>query len=317
MNNERVNNVVEIDKDIANKLIREYKPEYSVEKIERFTGGKSTSNYKLKIEWLDLELVLKIYPQNNKVCEKEFAIFNKVRGYVPVPHIYYVNTENTIIDRNYCIMEYLDGTTLDDYIENGNKFSEELAEEIGGKLALIHQTEYDMEGLLDNKLNLTEGLPPILTWYEYFLNGKAGKRLEMSTINEIKKFIENNNKLLMQMTNKSVLSHGDFRPANLMIKDNKLIGILDWEFSLSAPCYFDIGQFLRVQKYVPNEIKSSFIKGYNNIAKYPATEQWDKLAKLMDLANLLCLLDSEEDKPNLHSSMKKLIDNSLKYLINA
>ncbi len=317
MNNERVNNIVQIDKDIANKLIRAYKPEYSVEEIERFTGGKSTSNYKLKIEGLDLELVLKIYPRNNDVCEKEFAIFNKVREYVPVSHIYYVNTEKTIIDKNYCIMEYLDGTTLDEYIEKGNRFSEELAEEIGEKLALIHQTEYDMEGLLDNKLNLTEGLPQILTWYEYFLNGKAGKRLEMSTINKINKFLENNNKLLLQMTNRSVLAHGDFRPANLMIKEDKLIGILDWEFSLSVPCYFDIGQFLRVEKYVSNEVKSSFIKGYNNIAKYPVTELWYKLAKLMDLANLLSLLDSEEDKPNLHSSMKKLIDDSLKYLINA
>lgn len=316
MDNERVNNVIEIDKHIANKLITAYKPEYLVEEIERFTGGKSTSNYKLKIEGLNLQLVLKIYPENNRVCEKEFSIFNKVRGYVPVPRIYYVNTENIIIDKNYCIMEYLEGTTLEDYIESGNRVSYKLAEEIGEKLALIHQTEYDMEGLLDNKLNLTEGLPPILSWYEYFLNGKAGKRLEISTIDKIKEFIKHNNKLLLQMINKSVLSHGDFRPANLMIKDDKLIAILDWEFSLSAPCYFDIGQFLRVEEYVSKETKSSFIKGYNSIAKYPVTEEWDKLAKLMDLANLLCLLDSEEDKPNLHSSMKRLINDSLKYIIS-
>lgn len=103
-NDERVHNVVEVDRTIANDLIKSYGAHYSIEKIERFTGGKSTSNYKIKIEGQDIYLVLKIYPQNNTVCEKEFAIYNKICDYIPVPKIYYINTEKTIINRNYCIM---------------------------------------------------------------------------------------------------------------------------------------------------------------------------------------------------------------------
>lgn len=316
MGNERINNIINIDKDLANRLLKKYKSQYCIDTIDIFTGGKSTSNYKLNIKGLDINLVLKIYPKNNKVCEKDFTIYNKKKNTVPMPQIFYINTDHKSIPNDYCIMEYLDGVTLDEYVENGNKISNELAKNLGSTLALLHKSEYEKEGLLDSDLNLLDGLPPILKWYEYFLNGKAGERLESTTVEQIKKFIINNKDLLLEMTDKYVLSHGDFRPENIMIKDDKIIGLIDWEFSLSAPRYFDIGQFLRVERYVPEEVHECFIEGYNAKANYPVGEQWAKLSKLMDLANLLSLLDSKEDKPKLHSNMKSLAEAYMKYLTN-
>ncbi|WBW96686.1 phosphotransferase family protein [Oceanirhabdus sp. W0125-5] len=312
---ERVNKVIEINLDIADKLIKLYKADYCVEKIERFAGGKSTSNYKVKIKDLDLELVLRVYPQKSAICEKEHTLSQKLKKVVPIPEMYYLNTDKMIIDKSYSIIEYLDGITLDEYIERNNKFPESLAREIGEKLALLHHTEYHKEGLLDNNLNLTDELPPILLWYKHFLNGIAGSRLEESTKSKLIKFIENNNDLLIRMTKKFVLCHGDFRPANLLVKDNKLVGILDWEFSLSAPCYFDIGQFTRVEEYMLYGVQNSFIEGYNSNAKYPLTDDWRKLSKLMDLANLLSFLNAKDEKPNLYQNMKALIDKSLEFLI--
>lgn len=312
---ERVNKVIEIDRKVANDLIQLYKPDYKVEEIERFTGGKSTSNYKVKIAGSDLVLVLKIYPQRNSICEKESAIYKKVGGYVPVPEIFYINTDRTIIDKSYSIVEYLDGTTLDEYIIKNNRFPKKLAGDIGEKLALLHQSEYEKEGLLDKNLNLTDELPPILTWYDHFLNGTAGQRLTSSVRNKLHDFIKDNEDLLFLMTRRSVFSHGDFRPANLMVKDDRLIGFLDWEFSLSAPCYFDIGQFIRAEGYMLGDTESYFIEGYNRKAKYPVSDQWKRLAKLMDLANMLSFLNAKEERPNLYSNMKKIIDKSLAFLM--
>lgn len=311
---ERVNKIVEIDKNTVEQLIKPYKPEYRVKEFEKFTGGKSTTNYKVIIDEIDLVLVLRIYPNNDTVCEKEFAIFKRVGKHFPIPEIYYINTDKAIINKSYSIMEYLDGITLDRYIEENNRFPKLLAEDIGEKLALLHKHEYDKEGFLDVNLNLTDELPPILTWYNHFLSGYAGQRLEPSTKDKIQHFVKNNEALLSQMTQRMVFSHGDFRPANLMIKDDKLTGILDWEFSLSAPCYFDIGQFIRSKTYLLDDVESHFINGYNRIARHPVSIEWKKLAKLMDLTNLLSMLNAKDERPNLYANMRKLIDEYMIFL---
>lgn len=314
--NDRVNKIIRIDKNIGNKLIKSYRPDYNVEKIERFTDGKSTSNYKVWIKGLNLVLVIRIYPQNNKVCQKEVIIYNKVKDYLPVPKIYYTNSDKQIISNAYSIVEYLDGITLDRYIEINNKFPESLAKDIGEKLALLHQTEFKNEGLLDENLNLSEGLPPILDWYEYFLSGIAGKRIGTGLRKKISNYIDNNYELLLEMTSKFVLTHGDFRPENLMIKEDRLVGILDWEFSLAAPRYFDIGQFFRNEKYLLVKVEDNFIEGYNSVAKDPLPDNWGKLSKTMDLATMLSFISSQEERVKLYSNMIILINETVKYLTN-
>jgi aminoglycoside phosphotransferase (APT) family kinase protein len=312
---ERVNKIVEIDKYAASELLKPLGTNYKIKSIERFTEGKSTSNYRIKLEGLNTDLVLRIYPQESGICEKEHSIYNKVRSFLPVPKIYYYNTDKRIIDNPYSVIEYLDGITLDKYIEKHNSFPEVLAEKIGEKLALLHKNEYETEGLLDSNLSLTDGLPPILTWYDYFLNDVAGQRLDAAVKDTISSFIKNNHDLLLEMTQTPVFSHGDFRPENIMIKADKLVGILDWEFSMSAPCYFDIGQFIRISEFIPENAENSFIKGYNRNAKHPVTGHWKKLAKLMDMTNMLSFLNAREERPVLYSNMKKLIDKSLSLLM--
>jgi len=311
---ERVNKVIKIDKAIANKLIGAYRPDYKVQSIERFTGGKSTSNYKVTIAGSKRPIVLRIYPQSNSTGDKEFAINKKMKELVPIPTMHYFDSSKKLIEHSYAIMEYLDGITLDEYISKHNHFPESLAEEIGEKLALIHHFEYDQEGFLDSNLKLMEGLPPIQLWYKYFMNGTAGKRLDDTTMEKMIQFEERFNSLITTITERFVFNHGDFRPENLMVKDDRLIGIMDWEFSLSAPCFSDIGQFLRVEELVDSNIQCRFIKGYNRNAKRPLNENWKGYGKAIDMMNMFSMLDSKEERPMLYSSLKERIDKSFDFL---
>jgi hypothetical protein len=66
---ERVNKIVEIDKYAASELLKPLGTNFKIESIERFTEGKSTSNYRIKLEGLNTDLVLRIYPQDSGICE--------------------------------------------------------------------------------------------------------------------------------------------------------------------------------------------------------------------------------------------------------
>lgn len=312
---ERVNGFVEIDRETATVLIQAYRNDYEVQYIERFIGGRSTSNYKVHAKGATGPLVLRFYPQNNTTGDKELAINGRVRELVPVPEIYYFDNRKSVIPYSYAVMEYLEGTPLDEYIRENQGLPEVLAEEIGEKLAILHQLEYDREGFLDSNLELMEGLPPIRVWYEYFLNGRAGARLDESTRERMIAFKEGYQSLLDHISKRFVLCHGDFRPANLMVKNDRVVGFMDWEFSLSAPCYFDIGQFIRDNALVDKVAEESLIRGYNRIARYPVGKDWMKLSKGMDLMNLMSMLDSKEERPILHGNLKKQVAEYLKAIM--
>lgn len=311
---ERVKNFIEIDKNTADMLIKCFDPRKNVEYIEAFSGGRSTTNYRVKTRESEKEFVLRLYPKEDKRCCKEYAIYERMKGSVPIPEIYYVNDEKTIVDNDFAVIEYIEGMTLSEYIYDNNGFPGALAQEIGETLAYIHKKKFEKEGFLDENLNITEGLPPISLWYDFFLNNRAGERLGADIRSRIYRVLRKNDDLLGLMTKNFVFSHGDFRPSNIMVKDGKLAGIFDWENALSAPDYFDIGQFIRYEEQISEQNEKSFIYGYNKISENPVHENWKKISKLMDLANILSLLNNEEEKQNLFMDMKNLIQRTIDIL---
>jgi aminoglycoside phosphotransferase (APT) family kinase protein len=309
---ERICEIVRIDINTANRLFKCFDSQKTVEDIEIFTGGKRTTNYKIRLKESEQKFVLRIYPENDRSCHKEFTLQNTLKNHLPVPEMYYLNEDKLIIDKPFSIVQFLDGITLEKYLAGNNTISEALAQKIGELLAIIHQKEF--EGLLEENSQHTDGLPLILSWYDYLLNNRAVERLGTRVINKLKKFIQENNELLGRMAQNFVFSHGDFRPANIMVKDGRLIGIIDWEGALSAPDYYDIGQFTRYKEHMSEKAKNRFISGYNQNTRRPVGGDWEKLSKLMDLVNLLVFLDNEEEKPNLFSDMKNLIKKTLDIL---
>jgi aminoglycoside phosphotransferase (APT) family kinase protein len=309
---ERIYKIINIDINVANKLYKCFEPQKDVESIELFTSGRSTTNYKIKLKNSDKIFVLRIYPKSDKSWHKEFTIQNMFKNCFPIPEMYYFNEDRMIINYPFSIVQYVNGITLDKYITQENKcIPESLVQNIGEILAFIHQKNFEKEGFLDENLNITDGLPPILLWYDYFLSNRAGSRLGSNITSRISKLLYENQSYLEQMTSRFVFSHGDFRFENMIVKNGKLTGIIDWEGALSAPIYLDIGQFFRYEELTTKKVKNSFIYGYKKNDAFDIVENWDKLSKLMDLANLLCLLDNEEEKTKLFQELKVFVLKTL------
>ncbi len=297
MCSERKYKVTGLDVPLANKLISEFDSSMEVESVEFMPRGKSTSNYKLHFKGTKEILLIRIMPVKDKTCFKELVIYQYLKDLIPIPEVYLVNDTCNIIDKPYQIVEFIEGVRLSESIEQTHEFNSTLIAEIAEKLALIHRTIYDREGFLSPDMELNSLLPPILTWYDHFLDLKAGERLGKELKDAVSKHVKNNAELLKEMTQQFVLSHGDFRPNNIMVLNDKITGIMDWEGALSAPVYFDLGQFYRNDEFFPRKTERIFLESYNNVSLFPLKDNWKEKARLMDLVNLLCLLDLPEENP--------------------
>ncbi|MCT4686735.1 aminoglycoside phosphotransferase family protein [Vallitalea sp.] len=310
---ERMEEFIDIDINIANQLYKCYDPKNKVSEIHLFKGGRSTTNYKIKVN--DEFFVLRIYPNDDKRCLKEKKIADKFKNAIPVPQVYYINNKKELLNKDFAIMEFVEGITLDQYIAEGNEVSDKIFEQLGHILAYIHKDKYKLEGFLDENLQLVDGLPPILEWYHYFLSQKAGERIGEDMKKQIYEIINEKYEQLKKVFFSSVLCHGDFRTNNIMVKDNKVTGIIDWEFTLAAPLYFDIGQLFRFDEQVTKSNEISFINAYNLSSDTVLHKDWKKLGKIIDMANFLCFLNNkDENKENLYEDMNKLLSKTVNML---
>jgi Ser/Thr protein kinase RdoA (MazF antagonist) len=200
-------------------------------------------------------------------------------------------------------MEYLEGVSLAAVLNSENACAVSLFKQLGQILAVIHQESFDTEGALNEDLEIEPGLPPILKWYSCFLNGIPGKKLGPKWKREIKEIIEANGADLERMTKEFVLTHGDFRPTNILVLGDRVTGVLDWEFALSAPRYFDIGQFIRQEEDLNEAVKQAFYRGYQEVSKERLPKDWERLARLMDIATMMSFLDRCEDVTELDIEM--------------
>jgi Ser/Thr protein kinase RdoA (MazF antagonist) len=110
----------------------------------------------------------------------------------------------------------------------------------------------------------------------------------------------------------AVLAHGDFKPSNLLAKRDaggwNVCGVLDWEFACAASSLLDFTIFLRDERARPADFGDSFAEAYR-VAGGRLPEGWRRLARLIDLLNLMQLLASPGEQRD--EDLRRLVDDTL------
>lgn len=316
--NIRLNNHIIIDQETAQKLFAEYDPRARVAGLQLVPEGMSTSNYIIDIQDNSRKFLLKIYPEGGGNSALEVSSYRYARQYVNVPDIYLFDQSSRVIDRTYIIMDYINGMTLREYVVHHQRFAEKIAYDIGSKLVLLHQREYQTMALLDENLDIQKVLLPVTTLHEYCLNDIAGTRISSETKHDVLEFISGNRDMLKKLALHFVFSHGDFNPSNILIDYQDNVWFIDFEYSLAAPVYYDIGKFFRgrveLDRYIGKSVYDHFSSGYNAIAKQPLPEDWIKLEKLMDIAGMLELINKEKLPEGWQEAIEGEIIRTMKML---
>lgn len=175
------------------------------------------------------------YGKNVSLQEAENTIFIKNNTNIPVPTIYdYYNKD----DCNYIIMEYIEGDTLYNMLNN-NLLSEN---DIDNICLQLKKYVNELKNIKNNyicsinKKSVNDILFDIIEpCDESFFNNHIINCINNILHNYYSELIKN-----MLLSNHSInLAHGDLTPRNIIINNKKIVGIIDWENAGYYPEYWE------------------------------------------------------------------------------
>lgn len=301
-----------VDRETINKLFKGIIKKDEIISVKPVDEGCRTSNY-IIYSTDNKKYLLKIFFSDDQQYRKECEILSILKDKICVQEICKFDKSNLINDKYYVIYKYIEGVTLSKSLNNGDMTNEYIIRDAANILANIHKKRFSSVGFLNDELEVYHKLPPLNKWYEQFITDKVEKRLGKDIIQKIRKVINENIEDLLSLDNDPRLVHGDFQGTNILVDHNKITGIIDWEFAMAGHPLADIGQLFRYEEYFNKQLISIFEDEYRKKSDYILPDNWYKLSKIRDLANLIQLLDFEEDMPNKYMEIKTLIKKLLIY----
>ena len=169
----------------------------------------------------------------------------------------------------------------------------ELAAACGTVLAAIHGTRFPAPGFLGPDLRVVQPMPKWAPTVLGMLGGTAGESLGPELAARGRRVAEASAAEIEPVWAQAVLAHSDFKPWNLLAREDagawRICGVLDWEFACAATPLLDFAIFLRDEQARPDGFGDAFAAAYR-AAGGVLPDDWRRLARLLDLLNLMQLL---------------------------
>ncbi len=236
-------------------------------------GGACNSNYLVETSKGE-KVVCRIHKRGNPRTEKR--ITEDLRGVVPVP-TYLWESEGL------SIMGYIEGDHFDP--------SEKLLREAGRIIGRLNRISFSRSGeiLPTGEIIGFEGWESYGKGLRSLLRSElTARHLSENTIAALENILDQNATILEDFDSCRNLVHGDFRPDNILTSGDRIVGVIDWEFSHSGCSFMDIGNLLR---HLPAKWEEHLANGLRD-ENFELPEDWRFRASLIDLASHLEFLVS-------------------------
>jgi aminoglycoside phosphotransferase (APT) family kinase protein len=206
--------------------------------LEMFKGGQSNPTYKLNTPTKSYVMrakpgpVAKLLPSAHAI-EREYAVMRGLQNTdVPVPHMYCLCEDESIIGRAFYIMEYMQGRILWDQslpgMESGQRSA--IYDEMNRVISALHKVNFEERGLKQYGKPGNYFERQIGRWSKQYVASITQPIAEMDQLME---WLPRNIPSMARDEKMVSIVHGDFRLDNLMFDTNrpKVIAVLDWELS--------------------------------------------------------------------------------------
>lgn len=313
---ERVKPVVEISSQDIHTIWESYFPNDKLQHYSILSGGLANTNYHCE-STNGMKVVLRVFTRSEDACLREQTIHNLVAQDLPVAKILFVDTKKDIIPYFFSFLEWCEGVSLRDLIQQEADYLAPIFFELGYALHYLQKHRFSEQGELDSNLKITpfsEGVDnPFLDYTLQCLQSQESKKnLGEKLCSQLSKFVKNNQHLYETIHQKFHLVHADYDPANILIctENKKVAAILDWEFSYSGVIFSDLANMLRYQHLLEKSHIHHFLKGIEE-SGIILPKQWLTMVKLIDLPALLGFVQSMDDYPKRYADIRKLLSLTL------
>ncbi|MES2787419.1 MAG: phosphotransferase [Pseudomonadota bacterium] len=212
--------------------------------VEMFKGGQSNPTYKLVTPGKSYVMrakpgpVAKLLPSAHAV-EREYAVMRGLGGTdVPVPHMYCLCEDESVIGRAFYIMEFMQGRVLWDQALPDMSPTQrgEIYDEMNRVIAALHRVDFASRGLAGYGKPGNYFDRQIGRWSKQYKASADGAGPMSQPIPEMEQLVEwlpKNIPAAARDEGKVSIVHGDFRLDNLMFHatEPRIIAVLDWELS--------------------------------------------------------------------------------------
>ena len=159
--------------------------------------------------------------------DREYKVMTALQGtQVPVPKTYGLCEDEEVIGTPFFVMDFLGGDIYWDLLL-GDKTPRERTEIYRSKnnvIAQLHMVDYQSVGLSDYGKPGNYIARQVSRWTKQYI---ASETQEIPAMNKLIDWLPSN----IPDEDETSIVHGDYRLDNMILKDNQVIGILDWELS--------------------------------------------------------------------------------------
>jgi aminoglycoside phosphotransferase (APT) family kinase protein len=211
-------------------------------KVQQFEGGQSNPTFLLSTE--KKQYVLRKKPPGKllpsaHMVEREFRIMKALeKTDVPVPAMYLLCEDDSIIGTPFFVMEYVQGRVLEEITLPGMTPQERHAIyfELIQVLAALHSVDYSARGLADFGKPGNYFSRQIGRWSKQYM---AAKTDEIVSMERLMAYLPAN----VPADETSCIVHGDYRMGNMLLHSTepKVVALLDWELSTLGHPLGDLG----------------------------------------------------------------------------
>ncbi len=206
--------------------------------VEIFKGGQSNPTYKLITPSASYVMrakpgpVAKLLPSAHAV-EREFKVMQGLQGTdVPVPKMYCLCEDESVIGRAFYVMEFVEGRVLWDQSLPGMTHTQrgEIYDEMNRVIAALHKVKFAERGLADYGKPGNYFERQIGRWSKQYTASITQPIAEMDSLMQ---WLPANIPAGARDDSMVSIVHGDFRLDNLLFHptEPRVLAVLDWELS--------------------------------------------------------------------------------------
>ncbi len=206
--------------------------------VESFKGGQSNPTYKLITPGQSYVMrakpgpVAKLLPSAHAV-EREFAVMKGLAGSdVPVPQMYCLCEDESVIGRAFFIMEFKEGRVMWDQTLPGmsNAQRDAIYDEMNRVISALHTVKFAERGLVNFGKPGNYFERQIGRWSKQYVASITQPIPEMDRMME---WLPQNMPAVARSESMVSIVHGDYRLDNMMFHatEPRVVAVLDWELS--------------------------------------------------------------------------------------
>jgi aminoglycoside phosphotransferase (APT) family kinase protein len=211
---------------------------------ELIAGGKSNLTYKVRAgerTWIVRRPPLGHVLATAHDMAREHRIITALRSTaVPVPHTIALCTDESVIGAPFYVMEFVEGAIYRTAVESaalGRERLEKITDSLTDVLARLHAVEPESVGLHD--FGRPDGyMQRQLTRWRKQLD--ASRSRELPGIDELHARLDKDIPAAKQVG----IVHGDYRLDNVIVENDRVRAVLDWEMSTLGDQLADLGLML-------------------------------------------------------------------------